>query len=231
MKQTIETKLGVTIILIFAVTVGAFMWKWERNQPEVQQSQITYNMKKSTSVQNPPLDTIQQGQDNNDQQENEASDSVNTKNWKLCENNVSNYEFKYPNNWILVDRYLTVLNDCYNPSSPRVSSFFIGDNRYSVNNKKFSIEVSTQDNLKGTIFKGVTSLEEYYARNDNFLTHRVKIKSTTIQDDRADWFEEKNDNFVTVCFFHDNILYEIRTDIQNMNLLETILNTFKFPNN
>lgn len=49
MKQIIETKLGVIIILIFAVTVGAFVWKWEKNQPEIQQPKITYNMKKSTA--------------------------------------------------------------------------------------------------------------------------------------------------------------------------------------
>ncbi|GEM_PF-2864999 len=32
MKQHIETKLGVTIILIFAMTVGAFIWKWEKER-------------------------------------------------------------------------------------------------------------------------------------------------------------------------------------------------------
>jgi len=51
MKQIIETKLGVIIIVIFAVTVGAFVWRYEKNQPSIEQSQMTYGSKKiSTNI-------------------------------------------------------------------------------------------------------------------------------------------------------------------------------------
>ncbi len=39
-NQKIGTKLGVTVILIIAVTVGAFLWKWEKNQPDYTQPPV-----------------------------------------------------------------------------------------------------------------------------------------------------------------------------------------------
>lgn len=53
MKQTIETKLGVIVILIFAVTVGAFLWKWEKNQEIVEAPQSAVATKKQVSTQTP----------------------------------------------------------------------------------------------------------------------------------------------------------------------------------
>ena len=47
MKQTIETKLGVIVILIFAVTVGAFVWKWEKNQ-KIDEMQNQIKQEKNT---------------------------------------------------------------------------------------------------------------------------------------------------------------------------------------
>ncbi|MFA7319548.1 MAG: hypothetical protein WC022_03055 [Parcubacteria group bacterium] len=109
MKQHIETKLGVIIILIIAITVGAFLWRWEKNGEE-------------NYVYQAPNQVIQKDNDlhNQDNKTNEVASSgkdekieisnqwttVNHENfWHntnlFANTNYSfpNIEFSYPENW------------------------------------------------------------------------------------------------------------------------------------
>jgi len=95
MKQIIETKLGVVIILIVAVTVGAFLWRWEKNQLEVQQPQVDYNFKKSVATQVPIAN-----QENNNQAELQSQDNV-VMGTKKYINKAYGFEFEYPSDLVI----------------------------------------------------------------------------------------------------------------------------------
>ena len=52
MNQKIETKLGVTIILIIAITVGAFLWTLKKKQVAIDQTQGINNTKRQITQTN-----------------------------------------------------------------------------------------------------------------------------------------------------------------------------------
>ncbi|MFA6383426.1 MAG: DUF333 domain-containing protein [Parcubacteria group bacterium] len=52
MQQQIKTGLGVALIIIIAITVGAFVWVYEKNQPEITQPDIQIPIKKQNTGQN-----------------------------------------------------------------------------------------------------------------------------------------------------------------------------------
>jgi hypothetical protein len=219
-NKKIPTWLGVVIIVIFAVTSLVFVMVWE-------------NTWREKDVENNVALVSENKQQENEKENIPNEDDkklIDTSDWKVCKNEKANYEFKYPGEWLVIDRYLTVLNKCYNSSDPRGSWFSIGENRYSVSNKSFGINTSTQKDLKGTIYEGSDSLDSYYSKNTAFLNLRTKIKSTEINGERVDWFKEKDDK-ISVWLFHNNTLYEIRTNINNQQLIESIMKTFSFPNN
>ncbi|MFA7319129.1 MAG: hypothetical protein WC022_00825 [Parcubacteria group bacterium] len=104
MKQTIETKLGVTIILIFAVTVGAFVWRWEKEQEQnvvVGMQQSIVNAKKQASTRTSAI--YQQDQTktqpavtNNSRPTAIVKISSDKKNWKNFQDTKSGLKLSYP---------------------------------------------------------------------------------------------------------------------------------------
>ncbi|MDP1884804.1 MAG: hypothetical protein Q8L10_05605 [Candidatus Moranbacteria bacterium] len=213
-NKKIPTVLGTVIIVIIAITVGALVWKYEKIKSQ-DEGGVEF-VKSTEEKQNP--------------QKEENEEFIDALKWKVCRNEKANYEFKYPGEWLIVDRYLTILDKCYNASDPRGSWFSIGEDRYSASNKSFGIDTSAQKDLKGTIYEGADSLDSYYSKNVELLNSRTKIMSTEIKGERADWFKEKNDK-ISIWFFHNNTLYEIRSNINNQKILESIIKTFSFPSN
>ena len=93
MKQYIETKLGVAVILIFTLTAGVFIWKWEKNQLEVQQPQMNYNFKK-------PVIDQENNTQNNNQTAHQSQDNT-TEGTKKYTNKTYGFEFEYPNDLVI----------------------------------------------------------------------------------------------------------------------------------
>ncbi|KKP69240.1 MAG: hypothetical protein UR66_C0001G0122 [Candidatus Moranbacteria bacterium GW2011_GWE1_35_17] len=235
MNKKISTITGALVLLAIAGALSASFLFSDKQEKETQdQKNVVSNnsgLENKEEIKQEAKKTNGDMSNKESETTNKQGEEIDTSSWKICKNEKANYEFKYPNDWLIVNRYLTVLDSCNNPSSPRSSGFSIGPDRYSASNKSFGIGTSTQEDLEVTIYKGATSLDEYYSRNDKLLSSRTKLKETTLQDKRVDWFREQSDNKISIWFFHNNTLYEIRSDIEDQELLETILNTFKFPNN
>lgn len=51
MQQQIKTWVGTVVVIIVALTAGAFVWQYEKNQPEIAQPDIQIPVKKQESVQ------------------------------------------------------------------------------------------------------------------------------------------------------------------------------------
>ncbi|GEM_PF-5802606 len=86
MKQTIETKLGVTIILIVAVTVGAFVWKWEKRQDLIQQRQASSSISAQYKIGSKAKENV------------DANDK-----WKKYTSNDKSFSIEYPSNYIVLE--------------------------------------------------------------------------------------------------------------------------------
>lgn len=215
LKTEVNTKSGV-IILVIVLTVGlGVYWLGLKKVERVERKEL----KQSENQRQMTEETIKNI---------ETDEEINTDNWKTCLNKVSNYEFKYPGNWLIVDNYLNVLADCYNLEKPRFSNFFIGSDPYQ-SGDRFNIHIETQDSLKGTASEGITSLDEYYSRHEESLSMH-KVTEVIVDGERADLLLNEKDNHLNAWFFHEKNFYMISSTLNDVNLLKTILKTFKFPN-
>jgi len=98
MKQHIDTKLGVTIILIFAITVGAFVWKWEKNSGDAIISSDVYVSVKNKSIKNEQAAKIV------------VDDALDSNIWREYTDEKSGYAVQYPAGYV-VKKYDS---PCYN---------------------------------------------------------------------------------------------------------------------
>ena len=99
MKQIIETKLGVIIILIFAVTAGAFVWKWERHEDEEIQV-LNINVKENTIEKDKPEQQII----TTNQHDCLGENNSNTTEWNIFKNNQFKFEIQYPPTFIYSEK-------------------------------------------------------------------------------------------------------------------------------
>jgi len=230
-NKKISTIAGSLVIIAIATAIGFVFLSNKEKGAQNQNNVVLDNLELGNK------EKVKQGEENvigdiqakKDEAVSEQENKIDTSYWKVCKNEKANYEFKYPSDWLIVNRYLTVFKNCSNASNPRGTGFSIGPDRYGTSNKSFSINTSTQKDLEVTIYKGATSLDEYYSRNDKLLSSNMKLKEATLLGERADWTQ--NENMIYIKFFHNSILYEIDSNIEDQKLLETVLNTLKFPNN
>ncbi len=101
MNQKIETKLGVVIILIIAVTVGAFLWRWEEKQDWKTDEKVSVTLPDKTKNKIEQEQQSQDGKKNNETDnqkvENVAEEITSDKNkWKIFQSKENSIELKYP---------------------------------------------------------------------------------------------------------------------------------------
>lgn len=99
MNKKIDVKLGVVIIVIFTITVGAFAWIYGKKQLKtIQQNQIVNEAQQKNQIQkpeifNPPIEIGLQNQ------------NIQTDTWKTYTNSRDGYSIKYPYEWIFNSKY------------------------------------------------------------------------------------------------------------------------------
>lgn len=116
-KQKVDTKLGVAIIVIFAITTGVLVWIYENGKSKpIQQNQITNNAQQQNQTQEEQGVTINTGE--------------------LYKNDKFGFEFISPQKLILTSRPA----DSNVIFSDRPSGHWIYDIRISQNNNNLSLE-------------------------------------------------------------------------------------------
>ncbi|MFA7319545.1 MAG: PsbP-related protein [Parcubacteria group bacterium] len=212
MKQHIDTKLGVVIILIFAVTVGAFLWKWEKNQPEVEQSQTNYNFKKPVAVQTPVVNQGDNMQNNNQaNQQPQNNTAVGTKKYI---NKTYSFEFEYPSDLVIAqDATDSVFGLSNFLEGPWITNITVSDN---VNN--LSLNQSTDKIIK------------------RFENYKIDITSVNVDGVPAKKYSVQNygDNGnAGVIMIKGHNIITIYGDDSNSSLkkiFETVADSFKYNN-
>ena len=213
-KAEINSKIGIAILIVAAlVALRVFYLVAKETKKQNNQTQFS-NQKQEKQV--------------NQKIEEDEIEEIDTSDWRVCLNEVSNYEFEYPSDWLIVDNYLNVLDNCYNQEKPRLSNFFVGFDLYQPGDR-FNIHVETQESLKGTVSENIISLDEYYSVHQESLSVH-KIAEVTVDGERADLLLNEKDGHLNAWFFHKKTFYMISSTINDVDLLKAILKTFKFPN-
>ena len=212
MKQTIETKLGVIIILIFAITVVAFVWKWEKNQPEAEQSQVTYGVKKSTAKQAPIAN--QENNTQNDNQADQQSQGNAVTGTKKYINKTYGFEFEYPANLVITQ-------------SAADSDFVLSYDPHG----HWGIDITVSANTTNLSLTQV--LNQVVSR---YAPEKVIITNINIGGKPAKRFSVQNyhdyGNAGVIMIYGNNII-TIYGDDSNLSLkkiFETVIDSFKFYN-
>lgn len=92
--------------------------------------------------------------------------------------------------------------------------------------KYFDIEISNQERLDETIYKGSKTLDEYFIKNPLILKTSPIVKETTINGERVVWLNDLPSPYF--MFFHNGILFKIDGYNLNPELFNDFLSTFKF---
>lgn len=118
-NQKVDTKLGVAIIVIFAITVGVLVWKVEKNQSVVNQLQGTVQVKKPT-IQSPAENLQNQTAagpvDKKNPFDNLSISSFNK--WKTYTDKNIGIEVKYPPELYLSSSQGKIIFDYFSPTDP-----------------------------------------------------------------------------------------------------------------
>jgi len=160
------------------------------------------------------------GQATNDQNSTIASTTSNIPaDWKTCLNSKYGYQIKYPSNWNVYkpSHGETKQSSCEEGSAIISLSF----NLYDTSAPNLTIDVSDPIRLKGTIYEGSTSLEDYFTRNSSLP--RGIIYKTGLDREPLVW--TGNGNFLS---FHDGSVFIFR--FRNIGDIQQgeILSSFRF---
>lgn len=115
-NKKIPTWLGTIILLIIAITVGAFVWKVEKNQPYISQPQYVTNTKKPAVTQMPTV--VQQNQ----QQDFlivKPTLPINQSKWKVLTNKSAGFSIQYPPEFFIDNESDAIYN--YKPKDPLIT--------------------------------------------------------------------------------------------------------------
>ncbi|MBU4338962.1 hypothetical protein KKB43_04785 [Patescibacteria group bacterium] len=142
-----------------------------------------------------------------------------TADWQTCKNKKYSYEIKYPLDWKV-----------WQPGAPEarlancnenLSLVAFSPNIYAYpDQQQINIDVYDQDRLEGTVWEGITSLDDYLKITS------VKIKKETVIDgERLVWRETADNQLIA---FHNGSIYYFSVYNIDNSLLDQILSTFKF---
>lgn len=142
-----------------------------------------------------------------------------TKNWQDCKNKKYGYEVKYPLGWKvwLSGAPEARLANC----DENLSLIAFSPNIYTYSDQQqINIDVYDQDRSRGTVWEGITSLNDYLNKK------AVKIKKeTTIDGERLIWVDASDSQLIT---FNDRLIYNFNFNNIDDSTLDRFLNTFKF---
>ncbi len=139
--------------------------------------------------------------------------------WQTCENDKYGYEIKYPLDWKV-----------WLPGAPEARLANCGENlsliAFSPNiyiypdQQQINIDVYDKNRLKGTIWEGINSLDDYLKKTP------VKIKKETIIDGKRLIWRDTTDNQL-IAFYNGSLYYFSFYNIDD-SILDKFLKTFKF---
>jgi len=213
-NKKIPTILGTIVIIIIAVTVGVFVWKYEsiKSQEDAEtQSEIVKIAKPVEEKQSP--------------QKEENEKPIDTSKWKVCRSEKYNYEFKYPDRAQAIEPGPQYIKSC----ADRAQVPIIGVSQESI---KFILQdkaISKPDIY--SLDKSINSLDDYLKNSLQASKERFNIEEINIQNEKAflekDKQMEKQNRNVLVTY-HQNRVYHL--DITGFTEQETtsIINSFKF---
>lgn len=214
MKQHIETKLGVAVILIFAITVGAFVWKWEKKE-ELMNTPTTQNLnetllKKSIS-QDQESKTIEKKSDENklSDLEQNIEEGVDTNKYT---NKTYGFEFEYPKNLVIAqDATESVFG---------LSTFAEGQWVMNITTIKNTSSLS----LNQATDKALERFNNYKVTTNNIDIDGVPAKKYSVQN-------HGDNGYVGVIIIKESNIITILGDDSNSSLkkiFETVIDSFKF---
>jgi hypothetical protein len=221
-NKKIPTWLGTVIIIIFAATMGAFVWKYEKNQKTVEQSQ-------NVIIESKP---VEENKEQNNQQKDEIATPIDTSNWKTCKNITYNYEVRFPGDWKMTQHPIVKpIDSCNN-----VDHLYIEKDIYTNAAGFIVVDVFTKKQFQSTTssssaYLGVNNLDDYIKNNPVVFRKDILLKESFIQGERAIWTRTntaKKEVITAVYLFHDGTLYSITSNDVDQKTFEVLLSTFKF---
>jgi len=144
-----------------------------------------------------------------------------TAGWKICRNEKYGYEVKYPSDW-----------NVWKPGAPEARKATCEENlpiisfsqNPDTNQPQIIIDVSDPFRLKGTIYEGVKSLDEYFSRSPTILQSRPIVKESTLDGEKLVWHSDGS-----LTAFHNGSIFEFRrsNNVDN-EVMERFLSTLIF---
>jgi hypothetical protein len=144
-----------------------------------------------------------------------------TMHWNVCRNEKYGYEVKYPSNWKV-----------WKPGAPEIREATCEENLSIIsfsqnpdtNQPQIIIDVSDPFRLKGTIYEGVKSLDEYFSRSPTILQARPIVKESTLDGEKLVWHSDGS-----LTAFHNGSIFEFRrSNNVDDETMARFLSTFKF---
>ncbi|GEM_PF-5252870 len=154
--------------------------------------------------------------------------------WSLCRNEKGGYQINYPTGWHvygegstnkftpLVEKETPCYGDAVLISARPVGEKFPG--QLTPHTPGFSISVSDQERLKGTIWDGATNLDTYLKAFPS--ESRSKFHKTTFANEEAVWWDIHGPK--EIRFFHNDRLFQVSGGDMPQELINTIYNSFQF---
>jgi hypothetical protein len=213
MNQKISTSVGTAIIIIIAITVGMFVWKYEEIQSKLE-------IQSQTSVQ-----SNEQQQLGQQIGKNEVVISEPIGKWRQCRNTKVGYEVKYPGEW---ETRTKNIGGIVKVDSCNTGQLIFTKSTSDYQAGSSSISITYEDMREGTglIFEGSKSLSDYFEKMPEMVKKLPIVKETLIDNERAVYLG----NFPNprVLTYHKDRIFDITgVDISEKTFTD-FLSTFKF---
>jgi hypothetical protein len=226
-NKKIPTWLGVVIIIIFAITVGVMVWRYEKNH-EITKINNNVITSKETIVDN------KKEESQTKQLENEVSTPIDTSDWKICKSNQYNYQISYPQDWIITQAPVQkITTNCENVFSFGIiaEKNLYTQTRATIN---FNIEIDNQTRINAptSTDKGMKSLDDFIKLRPKLYETNTFVKEITIRGERALWVKNTEESYTrsagtALYIFHQGSLYRIGSNADD-NTFNAFISTFKF---
>ncbi len=211
-NKKIPTRLGAVILVVIAITVGGFVWVYEKNQGSIATDIPTQAIQKKAQT----AEKVHPGKTDE-----KVAIAEPVEQWKTCRNEKAGYEVKYPSAWVLGLRGpygFEELKDC-------TSTWMFFTNKFTVSTAgdiSVSIDAIDMNQKGGANFKKSNSLEEYLQQNKNLPPIE---KESALFGEKIVWLKDN-----IVIFYHNNTIFNINFSGLDEKFTNDFLSTFKFLN-
>lgn len=163
-----------------------------------------------------------------------TSKTQDTSGWKTCNNKSFGYQVNYPADWKIFlgsggPSAMEPVSGCEGQNIVVFASQDIFGPLSQASALKFlEIDISDQERLNETIYKGSETLDEYFGKNPLILKNNPIIKESTINGERAVWLSDFPSPWI--MFFHNDSFFWVKGKNISPELLDDFLSNFKFTN-